>query len=156
MSTNRASVLALIASLPLLAGCTAKLPEDNSAGNAEAAAQLQPAGRAPILLVTMPPKPKSETNVTGMAGLTAGAVAIRNDCLVLIAKTGPVILPVFPHGMANWNEDSRTLNVNGKMLEIGNWLELGGGNMPKAMTLSAVLSNAVKRCAPDEVFLVAG
>ncbi len=64
------------------------------------------------------------------AALTRGTLAIANNCLVMVfSKDGPTTLPIFPYGSGVWDDAKRTFTHDGKVIRIGETIELGGGRI---------------------------
>ena len=93
--------------------------------------------------------------VTSPAGLLAGTLALRRNCLVIVGATGVTTLPIFRQGSFAWDGAEGALSYGGRTWRLGETLTLPGGNLPKRSPYVADYRATIDRCGTDDVFIVA-
>jgi hypothetical protein len=68
-------------------------------------------------------------NGDSMAARTVGTLAVVNNCLVISNKDAPPTLLIFPYDYGIWDDAKRTFTYEGKVIRIGETIEVGGGRI---------------------------
>ncbi|HYW15851.1 MAG TPA: hypothetical protein VE891_06830 [Allosphingosinicella sp.] len=93
--------------------------------------------------------------MTSPAGLVAGTLSVRRNCLVLVGATGVTILPIFREGSFGWDRAAGALGFAGRTYRLGDRLSLPGGAMPGRSPFVADHRAVIDRCGATDVFIVA-
>jgi hypothetical protein len=89
-----------------------------------------------------------------MAARNVGTLAIVNNCLVMSNKDAPPTLVIFPYHNGVWDDATRTFTYEGKVITIGEPIEVGGGSIQNFDYLKANGKYDVPDCGITELFLV--
>ncbi|HEX9966046.1 MAG TPA: hypothetical protein VGB04_13805 [Allosphingosinicella sp.] len=111
--------------------------------------------QAQVVVATRPAPAASGGKVTSPAGLVAGTLGVRRNCLVVVGATGVTTLPIFREGSFGWDPAAGTLRFAGRAYRLGDKLTLPGGNMPKRSPFVADHRAVIDRCGAADVFIVA-
>lgn len=68
-------------------------------------------------------------NPTQAASIVRGNFVWRDHCLYLIGsdrKFNTAMFPEFPKGIVKWNEATKTLNLNGRVFKMGDYISTNG------------------------------
>ena len=68
-------------------------------------------------------------NPTQAASIVRGNFVWRDHCLYLIGsdrKFNTAMFPEFPKGIVNWDEATKTLNLNGRVFKMGDYISTNG------------------------------
>ena len=68
-------------------------------------------------------------NPTQAASIVRGNFVWRDHCLYLIGsdrKFNTAMFPEFPKGIVNWEEATKTLNLNGRVFKMGDYISTNG------------------------------
>lgn len=68
-------------------------------------------------------------NPTQAAAIVRGNFVWRDHCLYLIGsdrKFTTAMFPEFPKGIVKWNEATKTLNLNGRVFKMGDYISKNG------------------------------
>ncbi len=68
-------------------------------------------------------------NGPSMSARRVGTLAIFNNCLVMSNKDAPPTLLIFPYRSGVWDDAKRTFTHEGKVIGIGERIEVGGGSI---------------------------
>ena len=66
---------------------------------------------------------------TQAAAIVRGNFVWRDHCLYLIGsdrKFNTAMFPEFPKGIVNWDEATKTLNLNGRVFKMGGYIKTNG------------------------------
>ena len=72
-------------------------------------------------------------NPTQAASIVRGNFVWRDHCLYLIGsdrKFNTAMFPEFPKGIVNWEEATKTLNLNGRVFKMGDYIKTNGAYWP--------------------------
>ena len=72
-------------------------------------------------------------NQAQAAAIVRGNFVWRDHCLYLIGsdrKFTTAMFPEFPKGIVKWNEATKTLNLNGRVFKIGDYIKTNGAYWP--------------------------
>jgi hypothetical protein len=136
---NNLKVIALLLSVSLLSGCNGTtdsgIQETTMQGNG------QPANTTTVP-TTGAENPTPSTgdavrvarwsrNPNGpiMAARNVGTLAVVNNCLVTSHKSAPPTLLIFPYNRGVWDDTKRTFTYEGKVIRLGETIEVGGGRI---------------------------
>ena len=122
-----------------------------AAGKEKSAAMAQ----GEVVVATRPAPADSGGKVTSPAGLVAGTLDIRSNCLVIVGASGVTTLPIFREGSFGWDAGARTLRYGGRGYRVGETLALPGGNLPRRSPFVADHRAVIDRCGAKDVFIVA-
>ncbi len=64
-----------------------------------------------------------------MDALLTGKLAIANNCLVVTTSASSPWLPIFPDDKGVWDDAKQTFTYEGKVMRIGETIQVGGGNI---------------------------
>ena len=68
-------------------------------------------------------------NPTQAVSIVRGSFVWRDHCLYLIGNDRELYtaaFPQFPKGIVNWNEATKTLNLNGRVFKMGDYISTNG------------------------------
>ena len=119
------SLLAL-ASLFLVGCMTAPVatPHESSAATKPIQEVVEPEQKTSIFYYYLDP-----VNPTQAASIVRGNFVWRDHCLYLIGsdrKFTTAMFPEFPKGIVNWEEATKTLNLNGRVFKMGDYISTNG------------------------------
>jgi hypothetical protein len=84
-----------------------------------------------------------------------GQLAIVNNCLVMQDHQGaPPTLLIFPYDSGVWDDAKRTFTFGGKVIRIGEPIEVGGGSIQNLDHLKAFGKYDVPDCGTNYFFQV--
>jgi hypothetical protein len=96
-------------------------------------------------------------NLDGPAPLAPlkGRLAIVNNCLVIQNHQGdPPTLLIFPYDNGVWDDAKRTFTFGGKVIRIGEFIEVTGGSIKNRDHLKAFGKYDVPDCGTNNLFQV--
>jgi hypothetical protein len=153
---NKLKVIALLLLVSLLSGCNGT----TGSGNSEVTMQ----SNSPLTNTTSIPTAKAENlpliagyavrvarwspnpNGVSMTARKVGKLAIINNCLVMSNKDAPPTLLIFPYRSGVWDGAKRTFTFEGKVIRIGERIEVGGGRI---LNLDSFLKRTGKYNVPN-------
>jgi hypothetical protein len=97
----------------------------------------------------------SQPDREGMDALNGGTLAIVNNCLVITNQGAPPILPIFPYGIGVWDDAKQTFTFEGKVIRIGETIQVGGGRIPDFEWLKETGKYYDPNCGITNLWLVA-
>lgn len=123
------SLLAL-ASLFLVGCMTAPVatPHESSAATKPIQEVVEPEQKTSIFYYYLDP-----VNPTQAASIVRGNFVWRDHCLYLIGsnrKFTTAMFPEFPKGIVKWDEATKTLNLNGRVFKMGDYIKTNGAYWP--------------------------
>ena len=123
------SLLAL-ASLFLVGCMTAPVatPHESSAATKPIQEVVEPEQKTSIFYYYVDP-----VNQAQAAAIVRGNFVWRDHCLYLIGsdrKFTTAMFPEFPKGIVKWDEATKTLNLNGRVFKIGDYIKTNGAYWP--------------------------
>jgi hypothetical protein len=101
-------------------------PPTNTTSAPTAVAENSPPAAGDAVRVARWSQPDRE----GMDALNGGTLDIVNNCLVMTNQDAPPILPIFPYGIGVWDDAKQTFTFEGKVIRIGETIQVGGGRIP--------------------------
>jgi hypothetical protein len=160
--SNKLKFIASLLSVSLLSGCNGT----TGSGNAEVGMQ---SNAPPTNTGTVPTaKPENPTPATGDAVRVArwsrhpngpvplaplkGRLAVVNNCLVTNDSKGNPILLIFPYDRGVWDDAKQTFTFEGKVIKIGEPIELTGGSIQNLDDLKAFGKYDVPDCGANYFF----
>lgn len=160
---NNQLVCALLLLVSLLTACSG----NDGGGNTEVGMQ----NNSPPTSTTSVPTAKADNSPTATddtvrvarwsqpansASLSAqmgGTLAVVNNCLVISNKEIPPMLPIFPYDSGVWDDAKRTFTYKGKVIRIGDPIEVGGGTIQNLDNLKEFGKYDVPDCGINEFWL---
>jgi hypothetical protein len=139
---NNPKTIALLLSVSLLSGCNGTTSSGNSEVSMQSNSTPTNTTSAPTAEAeNSPPAAGDAVRVARwlkapmqpvMDALLTGTLAIANNCLVMAGpvKNAPPTLPIFPDGKGAWDDAKQTFTYEGKVIKIGETLQVGGGFIP--------------------------
>lgn len=145
--SNNLKVIALLLLVFLLSGCnrttgsgnsevsmqsnapptnTTNVPTTNTPGVPTAEAENPPPAAGDAVRVA---RWSRDPNGPIMSALKVGTLAIVNNCLVMSNKDAAPTLLIFPYQNGVWDNTKRTFTYEGKVIGIGEHIEVGGGRI---------------------------
>lgn len=123
------SLLAL-ASLFLVGCMTAPVatPHESSAATKPIPELVEPELKTSIFTYYVDPIHQSQA-----AAIVRGNFVWRDHCLYLIGsdrKFTTAMFPEFPKGIVKWDEATKTLNLNGRVFKMGDYIKTNGAYWP--------------------------
>ena len=123
------SLLAL-ASLFLVGCMTAPVatPHESSAATKPIQEVVEPEPKTSIFTYYVDPVHHSQA-----LSIVRGNFVWSNNCLYLIGsnrKFTTAMFPEFPKGIVKWDEATKTLNLNGRVFKIGDYIKTNGAYWP--------------------------
>lgn len=88
-----------------------------------------------------------------MVALKVGTLAIVNNCLVMSNKDAPPTLLIFPYRSGVWDDAKRTFTYEGKVIAIGESIQVGGGRIQNLDYLKGTGKYDVPDCGITDLWL---
>lgn len=108
-----------------------------------------PNGGTAIPLPLYPPPANAD------AARWEGILGLKGRCLVIaVESSGAFAVPVFPEGMAQWDQKARVLTFKGKRYAIGDRIVVGGSFNSLGRPGLPAVQNLSPDCPGDSVWLV--
>jgi hypothetical protein len=160
---SKLNVIVLLLSISLLSGCNGTI----GSGNSEVSMQ----SNAPDTKKTSIPTAKAENpslaagdavrvarwslapDGASMVALKVGTLAIVNNCLVMSNKDAPPTLLIFPYRSGVWDDEKRTFTYEGKVIRIGDPIQVGGGKILNLDYLKGTGKYDVPDCGITDLWL---
>ena len=82
------------------------------------------------LFIILKPDPVNQAQA---AAIVRGNFVWRDHCLYLIGsnrKFTTAMFPEFPKGIVKWDEATKTLNLNGRVFKMGDYIKTNGAYWP--------------------------
>jgi hypothetical protein len=169
---NKLKVIALLLSVSLLSGCNGITGSGDSEVSMQSNASPANTTNVPTTNTTSVPTAKAENsppvagdvvrvarwskdpNGPSMTARMVGTLATVNNCLVMSNKGAPPTLLIFPYHSGVWDDAKRTFTFNGKVIGIGEFIEVGGGTPPNLDHLKQFGKYDVPDCGINNFFQV--
>jgi hypothetical protein len=95
-----------------------------------------------------------DPNAPALLAPLKGTLAIVNNCLVMSNKDARPTLLIFPYRSGVWDDAKRTFTLEGKVIRIGELIEVTGGSIQDLDRLKAFGKYDVPNCGITDFFQV--
>ncbi len=162
--SNKLKVIAVLLPISLLSGCNGTTGSSNSEVSTQSSAPPTNTANVPTTEAETPSPAtggavrvarwSKKPNVGNMLAPLGGTLAIANNCLVRNSQDGRPTLLIFPYGIGVWDDAKQTFTHDGKVIRIGETIEVVGGTISNPEFLKANGKYDVPNCGITSLFLV--
>jgi hypothetical protein len=171
--SNKLKVIALLLLVSLLSGCNGTTGSGNLEVGMQSNSPPTNTTRIPTTNTSSVPISEAENpaptmgnavrvarwsrnpDTMSMLAVRVGKLAIANNCLVMNNEDARPTLLIFPYRSGIWDDAKRTFTFEGKVIRIGEPIEVSGGNIGKNFDyLKANGKYYVPDCGITELFVV--